>query len=423
MLTPLGPGPVYGVGANPRFADAIDLGLGRWVVLEYWDGIEEPVAKGVFRYGQWEASIAPAIYVPEGVPGGTLSREGTYRWRAPYIGPNLTGVPTAPQRELVPASFIGLTDDILQVDMMGPGVVAPYGPNGGPGNLSVFEEWSVLDGSPSRWASVGVIVRHVLARTPPIAVAVPVSAGIHINGQMFESSAWMPFGAGSAPWAGVRASWVRASAGDAWLSGTHDVSTGMTVWSGSPIEIGLGARWAVAVSLMGSNTDGTGRAEVLVADRSSGAVRAVVIDEGEPFSGPVVRGNSAIFYLNKRGETHCVIRIILDLSSLSHKTEIVTQTRIGTFGTYAPSYMTDAPCGTSDPDYVKKYLDMDGASVALTSGGDAITYSGNNLVVRTAPGSSRGFQPSGANYLDEVFAWSPDGNLADGGRRGKGYFV
>jgi hypothetical protein len=217
--------------------------------------------------------------------------------------------------------------------------------------------------------------------------------------------------------------------GTEWTQQGWNPSAGGTYYNGATFEIGLGSRYGVALANYNEPTpDGGSRpvVGVCVADRTRGTSRAAVW-AGSAFAGPLVKGNTAIFYGVPRGGTYNypVVRVIMDLTTMTFKEEPCPAEQYAGHGSYAPSYMSDVPrlisLASSGSGEGPRRLAMDNDVIEV--GGENISYSGNNFLLRPYVAPTRFQSDFDIGSWVELVVWTPDSNLAGGDDRPKGYFL
>lgn len=431
MLTYLGLSPGYPNDSEWFFWDLVDIGLGKWVLIEQKRGVTPLTlrAAGVFKYGKWTAPIAPAVYV-EDLPGAAITRDARYLWRAPNIAPNRNPPPVPPQG-IGPSygDLPGVTDSTEWVRSTGPTAALPILPDGmSPGDYASYEDYQILDGSPTRWANVSIGIRYTVDGGGSDVNLRPVNGVVVINGKAVEVLGWRPWTVSPNYNEGYLAgAWINWGGTGSWEQTSWTVPLGTTMYNRISSEIGLGSRYAVVVS-RGADPDTGDLVDIVVIDRSKGTARMTKILQAEARTGPVVLGTKAIFYALISAVGPEVYRVILDLVTLEWKTEDTPAEQTPLYMPAAPSYMTDVPrvvgIESEGSGEQPRKLAMDNDVVDVI--GAHLSLSGSNIVLRPyiAP-SYGGFQQDTeleGNFI-EVIAWSPDSNLAGGDNTLKGYFL
>lgn len=431
MLTHMGVTPQSTTDPNWAAWDVADLGLGQWVLIESMQdehGNVHKRASGVYRFGKWTQPIAPAVWSDDQIPGG-INRDARYIWRAPNISLNTAIEPLPPQVNDAAAIAEPWVTGLDSIRYDGPAhLTVSIGPEGGPGSLQMMPIWAVLDGSPTRWAAVAPYFLMDLNGGYPR----PVSAGIFVNGKAYPCPGWEPWSSGVYNFfPGVtRAAWQKF--GTEWVEQSWNPGNGNAYYNGASFEIGLGSRYAVTLAIHSVGDPGLGGGShtvtnIMAADRSKGTARSVIW-EGDAFAGPLVKGNTAIFYgvpLERDNYNHPVVRVIVDLTTMTVKTEACPDDQYSGTGMYAPSYMSDVPrlitLASSGSGEGPRRLAMDNDVIEIS--GENISYSGNNFLLRPNVAPTRLQSDFGIGSWVEVVTWTPDSNLAGGDDRPKGYFL
>lgn len=429
MLTYLGLTPDAAMDPDWAIYDVADLGLGQWVLIESrYNEVSQKLfrATGVYKFGKWSKPIAPAVW-NDTLTGGN-NRDARYKWRAPNIAENPQGEPLPPQDQTPLPSADWRDVGIDEIRYLGPMTAhVSFGPEGGPGSFMFGDEWNVLDGSPTRWAAVNVVAKMSLSGNR----ATPVSAGIMVNGKYFDCPSWKPWSIGTVSSGYLAPAWTNS--GGIWYMSSWTAPFGTTSYTLGAVEIGTGSRYAVALAVYNEELPGGGShqiTDVCVADRSKGTAKSAKWD-GHAFAGPLVKGNSAIFYgvpnIVDASESHPVVRVIMDLVAGTFKTEPCPDDQHSGSGMYAPSYMSDVPriiaLASEGSGGGPHRLAMDNDVIEILSSSSYISYSGNNILMRPYIAPSRFQGESVPGGYVEVAVWSPDSNLAGGDDRPRGYFL